>query len=213
MKIFSRFINAWAFYLSTVFFFTAALLRTLLIYKDPAPTARGVGLLLAWLVLFASVDWITRRWPRYFLIYVAMQTALTALLLATMPIYPDYFAVLFAVVSMQIMQRYNPRAGGLLIAVFTPITFVLIIPSVGLAQAAALGLVYTGANALLAAYTWNTRLASESQQTNLELMQRLQETNRQLQAYSTQSEELTVARERSNLARELHDSVTQTNPR
>ncbi len=41
-------------------------------------------------------------------------------------------------------------------------------------------------------------------------MLELQETNRQLQAYSKQLEQLAVTRERHRLARELHDSVTQT---
>jgi signal transduction histidine kinase len=41
-------------------------------------------------------------------------------------------------------------------------------------------------------------------------MSQLQDSNRQLQAYARQSQVLVVMRERHRLARELHDSVTQT---
>ena len=38
----------------------------------------------------------------------------------------------------------------------------------------------------------------------------LQEANRDLQSYSERIQQLSVARERNRLARELHDSVTQS---
>ena len=42
------------------------------------------------------------------------------------------------------------------------------------------------------------------------MLSELQETHRQLQAYADQVEELATIEERSRLARELHDSVSQT---
>jgi len=45
---------------------------------------------------------------------------------------------------------------------------------------------------------------------NLTLAQDLQEANQKLQSYAAQVEQLVVARERNRLARDLHDSVTQT---
>jgi two-component system NarL family sensor kinase len=42
------------------------------------------------------------------------------------------------------------------------------------------------------------------------MLGKLEETHQQLQIYTTQVDELTIAEERQRLARDLHDSVSQT---
>ncbi len=130
------------YYLITAFLYGAAFMRTVLIYWNRVEIFRGMGLLLVWLILFASLEVLSAKWRGYFPLYLSLQTAVTLLLLF-MPIYPDYFAVLFAILSMQIMQRYSIRTGAVILALFVPATVLPIIPSVGAFQAAALLLVYT----------------------------------------------------------------------
>jgi signal transduction histidine kinase len=54
------------------------------------------------------------------------------------------------------------------------------------------------------------REAETARQESQTLLAELQETHRELQVYAAQAEELAAAEERNRLARELHDSVTQT---
>ena len=199
----------WIFYLTAGFLFGAVLLRSLLVYRNDPELWPVLGLLAVWLVLFASEAAISPRWPRYFPIYLALQTGLVVVLLAR-PGRRDYFAVLFAVLGMQAMQRLNPKTGALWIGLFTPLTALLLLKPYGAFQAIALAVIFAALNIFVASYALATRRAQAARAQNQALALELQEANRQLQAYSQQLEQLAVTRERHRLARELHDSVTQT---
>jgi len=60
------------------------------------------------------------------------------------------------------------------------------------------------------AFSRAIRRAQDAHTHNQALAQELEEANQKLQTYATQREQLAVARERNRLARDLHDSVTQT---
>ena len=74
--------SQWIFYLTAAFLFGAAVLRSLLIFRDSPILSQVLGLPLTWLVLFASETTISRKWSRYFAIYVALQTGVVVLLLS-----------------------------------------------------------------------------------------------------------------------------------
>ncbi len=202
--------SRWIFYLTASFLFGSAVLRSLLLFRDSPVLLRQVlGLLLTWLALFASEGALSRKWSRYFAIYVVLQTGIVVLLLSG-PGVIDFFAVLFAILSMQVMQRLQPRQGALVIGLFAPLTAAPLVKTYGASQALIFALIHTALNAFLAAYALATRRAQAARGQNQSLVQELQAANRQLQAYSKQLERLAVTRERHRLARELHDSVTQT---
>ncbi len=201
--------SRWIFYLTASFLFGSAVLRSLLLFRDSPVLSQVLGLLLTWLALFASEGALSRKWPPYFAIYVVLQTGIVVLLLSG-PGVTDFFAVLFAILSMQMMQRLQPRQGALVIGLFAPLTAAPLVKTYGALQALIFALIYTALNAFLAAYALANRRAQAARAQNQGLMQQLQEANRQLQAYSEQLERLAVTRERHRLARELHDSVTQT---
>ena len=205
----SDWLSQWIYYLASSLYFGAVFLRSLLIYRDSPVLVQVLGLLLVWLVLSVSESAISRRWSRYFLIYLVLQTILVFVLLV-MPLSPDYFATLLAVLSMQVMRRCNPKVGAFWIGLCALITALLLVNTYGIYQAIALTLIYTAANVFLGSYTLAMRRAQVARTQNQALAQELQEANNQLQAFSTQLEQLTVARERNRLARELHDAVTQT---
>ncbi len=210
MKRSADWLYQWIFYLAAGLLFASTLLRSLVIYRDSPELGRVLGLLMAWLVLLGvSETALSRRRPKYFPIYLVLQTILTlALLFMLAP--ADYFAVLFAILSMQIMQRFNPGAGAIWIGLVALLmTFPLAI-GYEVFQAIAFVVFYTAVNAMLAAYALATRRAQAARARNYTLAQELAETNRQLQAYANQLEQLAVARERHRLARELHDAATQT---
>jgi signal transduction histidine kinase len=209
MKRSADWAHQWIFYLTAGFLFGAVLLRTLLVYRNNPDLGPVLGLLAVWLALFAGEAAISPRWPRYFPVYLALQTGLVAILLA-LPGRRDYFATLFALLGMQAMQRLNPRPGALWIGLFTPLMVLLLLRTYGAFEAIALAVIFTALNIFVASYALATRRAQAARAQNQSLALELQEANRQLQAYSKQLEQLAVTRERHRLARELHDSVTQT---
>jgi signal transduction histidine kinase len=215
MKRSADWAHQWIFYLAAGFLFGAVLLRTLLVYgvgyngRNDLLLRAVLGLLAVWLALFASEGAISPKWPRYFPIYLVLQTGLVAVLLAQSD-RSDYFAVLLAMLGMQAMQRLNPRLGALWIGLIAPLMALLMLRSYGAFPAIALAVIYTALNVFVASYALTTRRAQAVRARNQALVLELQEANRQLQAYSKQLEQLAVTRERHRLARELHDSVTQT---
>jgi signal transduction histidine kinase len=209
MKRFADSSSQWVFDLTAGLLFGAAVLRSLLAYRDSPALGQVLGLLMAWLVLFAGEPAISRRWSAVFPLYLVLQTILILALLL-MPVFPDYFAILFAVLGMQIMQRFNPRHGVAWIGLFAPLMILPLAKNYGAPKAVAFTLVYTAVSVFLGAYALATRRAQAIRTQNQALAQELQETNRQLQDRSKQLERLAVVRERHHLARELHDSVTQT---
>jgi signal transduction histidine kinase len=208
-NLWKRLVTQWMFYLAVAFMFSAILLRTLVVYRGHAALPWAVLLLVIWLLLLLSEPAVSRQWRGYFPVYWVLQTGLLTAMLS-LPVYPDYFAGLFSILSVQIVQKYRFKISALLIAPFTPITIIMFIPSLGLGQAIVMGVFYTGVNALMASFATTVKRARRVREQNLALMQELAASNQQLQTVAAQMEGLAVARERSNLARELHDSVTQT---
>lgn len=203
--------SQWVFHLTVAFLFGTVLLRSLLVYQDSPVLGQVLGLLMVWLVVFAGETALSRRWPKVFPIYLMLQTILACVFLwkLDLPDY-DYFAILLAILSMQIMQRLTLRAG---VIWFISSALLMALPMVmrdGPFDGIALTMVYTAVNVFLGSYALATQRAQAAQARTQALAQEVQETTRQLQAYSTQLEQLAVARERQHLARELHDSVTQT---
>ena len=198
----------WIFYLASSLNFGAVFLRSILVYRDSPELLTVLAMLFAWLVLFASEPMISRKWSKYFPFYLVLQTGLIFALL-NIPRFNDFFASLFAILSMQIMLYLNSRIWvawiGLCALVMT-----LVLVKTYENQIFALVLLYTAGNVLYGFYAQATRRAQTAHVENLALAMELQEANQKLQSYSTQMEQLVVARERNRLARDLHDSVTQT---
>ena len=203
--------SQWVFYLTVASLFGTVLLRSLLLYQDSPLLGQVLGLLVAWLALFIGEMAISRRWPRVFPVYLVLQTILVSVFLWKLdfPEY-DYFATLFAILSMQVMQRLTLGLGAVW---FGSCALLMALPMVtrdGLFEGIALTLVYTAVNVFLGSYALATQRAQAARARAQALAQEVQETNLRLQTYSTQLEQLAVARERHHMARELHDSVTQT---
>lgn len=122
----------------------------------------------------------------------------------------DFFACLFAILGMQAMQRYSPQTVSVLVGFSAVLTFGALYERIGFLQALALALVYTTLGAFMTAYIWSTRQAGIAQEQEQKLMQDLQHANERLEFHARRQEQLAAGRERQRLARELHDSVTQT---
>jgi signal transduction histidine kinase len=199
----------WVFYLATGFLYAGAVLRSPLVIEDQATLTIALALLAAWLVLLVSEPALSRRWRPWFIVYLVVQSGLVVALLSLPGDY-DFFALLFGILSMQAMERLGARGGAICIGAFVPLTAVPLLAGTEPADAAAFVLIYTILDVFLGAYVLTTRRATAAAAGNHALAGELAQTNRELREYSARAEKLTVARERNRVARELHDSVTQT---
>jgi signal transduction histidine kinase len=203
------------FYLTIISLFGAAVLRTLVVYWGTPTAVQILGLLAIWMVLFileiilSSKKSNSRLTRGHFWVYLVLQVSLTIILLAR-PDLTDYLAILFAILSMQVMQVLDSRVGAVLIAAFALLITLALIQPYGLPQAVALALVFTALNIFLASYSLTYRRTLAARQHNKVLVIELETKSQKLQAYAHQLEQLAAEQERHRLARELHDSVTQT---
>lgn len=196
------------FYLTATFLFSATLLRSVLTL-DEKVRGQALVLLAAWLLLFVAEQLLSRRLSWVFGPYLLAQTALIVAMLSR-PASTDFFGVLFAVLSMQVVQRWPLKRASVCIGLFVLLTALSIVGNYSLAEALVFALTYGAVDCFAAFYAWSARRAQDERERTESLSRQLREANRALQAYSQRVEDMAIARERSWIARELHDSVTQT---
>jgi signal transduction histidine kinase len=122
----------------------------------------------------------------------------------------DFWAVLFCPLVVQVMHNFPQRTGFLITGVFTAITSVFLLWGLGLEVGLPLILVFAVIYFLLAAFIAIILEAVAARDESQKQQAELQAAHRQLQTYTARAEELAVLQERNRLARELHDSVTQS---
>jgi signal transduction histidine kinase len=198
----------WIFYLAASFYFGGVFLRSLLVYRGQPEILPVLGIQLLLVVLFFSEPAASNKWPGYFPVYLVLQTGLIFALLG-MPGYPDFFASLLMIPSMQAMLRLGIRIWIAWIGFSTLVTVLLLVKTYQ-NESVALVLIYTLGNVFYGFFARTAQRAQTVQAQNRSIARELHEANQELQAYSTRMEQLTAARERNRLARDLHDSVTQT---
>lgn len=151
-------------------------------------------------------------------IYQAAQTLLVVGLILIPPHF-DYFPLLFIPLSISAVELLGRRYGFLWITAFILIMLwqyvimIIFVPQVYAVDAStgvAMTILFGALCFLVGQIVCIRRQAEEARTANQRLLADLQVTHRQLQDHAAQLEELAVVQERSRLARELHDSVTQT---
>ena len=198
----------WVFVLTVAFLYAAAVLRSLLAFGDGRRVAALI-LLAAWLALLLSEPALSRRWRSWFVVEVVLQAAIIGVAL-TLSDSSDFFAILLAVPSMQAAMRWRVRSTAVLIGLFAVLTGLCLVGQYAPVQSATFAAIYGGTAVFLAAYALTTKRATEARLRNEALAADLRQTNGRLADYAARAERLAGARERQRLARDLHDSVTQT---
>jgi signal transduction histidine kinase len=198
----------WVFTLTVAFLYAAAVLRSVLAFDD-GRRLLALALLVAWLALLLCEPALSRRWHPWFTVNVVLQAALIAVAL-TLSDSSDFFAILLAVPSMQAAMRWQVRSVAILIGLFAVLTGLCLVAQYGPIQSATFAAIYAGAEAFLAAYALTTKRATEARLGNEALAADLRHANDRLADYAARAERLAGVRERQRLARDLHDSATQT---
>lgn len=142
--------------------------------------------------------------------YLLLQAVLVSALLRV-PTTRDFIANLFIPLSLEAVLYFGRRTGFLWIAAFS---LSIIGPLVALEEGPIVGITlaafYSGLYFLFGGYADQIRKAETARRHNQRLIIELQTAHRQLEGYVSRVEELAAEQERGRLARELHDSVTQT---
>ena len=204
--------NTWfhrgIYYLASGFMFAAALLRSVLVFQNSSLLGTVMILSAAWLLAFIGSLLLAGRSRWIPAILIGLEIFLTlALLLTTRQ---DFFAFLFAIPSMQVRQQYTMKAAVLLTGFTAILTLLSLYQKFGIFYSLAIAVVFFSGSIFLIIYIGSTRRLRLIQDQQQELVMELQQANRKLESYAQQVQQLTSGRERQRLARELHDSVTQT---
>jgi signal transduction histidine kinase len=195
-------------YIATYLLAVGTIIRLLVRFRDDRfwPIALLLG---GYLVLLIAEPFFFRRNRLLTYIYLFVQTAIICTAALITP-NVDFFAVLFCPLVVQVMHNFPQRTGFLITGIFTVITSILVLLGLGPEEGLPLVLVYGVIYFLLAAFIALIREAEAAREESQKQQAELQSAHRQLQSYTAQAEELAVLEERNRLARNLHDSVTQT---
>lgn len=196
-------------YLASFLILVSVAFRSILEFFDTPFRWWVIGLMILYMLLFATEWFITRKLPFYRSLYFNLQCWIALILLLHVPPF-DYFAVLFVPLLVQAFWLLPRKAAYLLTGVFVLLASGSLVDSFGWQEGIGYALTYTAVYSFVVIVCIMTLQAEQAQEKSQALLAELRETHTKLQAYAEQVEDLAAIQERSRLARELHDSVTQT---
>jgi signal transduction histidine kinase len=192
-------------------FYIAVVVRTVAWYNvGKLDQVLVLYLLAAYGILLVTEPFLSRRLRWYPGVYLIIQTGLA---IATLQGNDDldFLPTLFYPLSFVAVRFFGRRVGFIWIAAFILAMAGPVLIGWEWQLAGVMIVVLDGAVCILVgSYAYLIQHAEQAREANQGLLTELQGTHHQLQEYSDQLEELAVVQERSHMARELHDSVTQT---
>jgi signal transduction histidine kinase len=192
-------------YIATYMLAISAIIRTLVAFREES--IFSIALVVSgYLVLLFSEPFLIRQSRRLTYLYLFVQTAIICTLAVIIP-NVDFWAMLFCPLVVQVMHNFPRRTGFIITGIFALITSVLLFtglgPEVGLPLVFVYGVIYFLLASFIAIIREAETAREELQKQQIELLE-TQEALRQSEL------EKAVTAERSRLARDLHDSVTQS---
>ncbi len=194
---------------ATVVVWAAVLARVLTLTTDTGLRLWYAAGLSAFLVILIIVLW--RRPLSTGLLHVAfaLQSAIVLLLLALNP-ERDFLTTLFVLQCYQAAIVFTGRTRLVWVALLVTLIGASLALQLGLLRGLALALVPMAAGVVLSTYVIVNRELEAARATSERMVADLQVAQQQLKRYASQVDELVSIEERSKLARELQESVSQT---
>jgi signal transduction histidine kinase len=190
----------------------AVSLRTLVDLEGFPNQGRILTLLIPYTILLLSEPWLTARlrsrYAWYPPVYLVVQILLVRELLLVPP-HQDTFLALFVPLALQAVQFYGRRIGFLWIAAFPLATINFLIEEPEIPNLIMV-IAFEAMCFLVGGYAHLIQVTEAANRDNKRMAGELEVARQRLEAYTAQSVALAGERERFRLARDLHDSVTQT---
>jgi signal transduction histidine kinase len=189
--------------------FAAGLARTLASPESEGQWGWYVGLHLVYLILFTLVLWRPGIPSGLLHLYFVAQSVITWAMLSLQPEL-DFVTTLFILPCYQAALFFTSPARWRWVAILVLLTGGSLMFFLGPLRGLALGLTTMAVGVVLPSFVSASQEIEAARARSQTMLGELQATHRQLQSYADQVEELAAMEERNRLARELHDSVSQT---
>jgi signal transduction histidine kinase len=199
-------------YLSIYLIFAAIVARALAapFEEDQVTPAIVFILLLVYGLLLFSEPFLSRRLGWYPWVYLTGQSLLVIAMLFAAP-QLDFMPTLFMPLSFLAGLTFERKVSYSWVAAYSIAMVYPLMEGWDWQVAGWLQVIFfTAVDLMMAGYAHIMKRAEQGQQENQRLLGELRAAYRQLLDSAAREEELAAARERSRLAQELHDSVTQT---
>lgn len=199
----------WISAIALYFFFLSAIARTF----TEAGETNSVPAILIQLVLFvflmSLVLWVTRLPGWLIHVFLVAQVLLTISVQNFTP-EDDFANILFVLVSFQVALIFQGRTLAVWIIILLPSTCLSLAYSMGGLEGVSKSFSNIAGQVSIFAYFIALREIEGARARQRLSVEALEKIHAQLEVYSGQVQELAVLEERNRLARELHDSVSQT---
>jgi signal transduction histidine kinase len=189
--------------------FAAIALQTYVRVTDPASIPRYLALFGAYLTLFSLALWKPDFRVALLSVYLSAQSAIILILLSLDPEI-DVVTGLFALLCYQAAQFFTGRTRWVWLGILVICTIGSMIYFYGPVSGLALGMTPAAAGIALAFLVIANQEAATARKNSEAIVTELEKSHAQLSQYSEQVEQLAALEERNRLARELHDTVSQT---
>jgi signal transduction histidine kinase len=186
-----------------------AAVRILMFYQGGPQLMPALLLLVACGLLYTMGPWLCARFRGFRLVCFPLQTALVLAVTNLRP-FLDASAILYIPLFLQVLHAFSRPVAMAWMLLFATLLTATVVLGMGWAAGLAFDLVVLGGCAFLVSYDLLSTQTQADQAESQILLAELQQAYQKLQEHAAQAEELAAARERNRLARELHDSVSQT---
>jgi len=181
-----------------------------LAYTDlPALFPKYLGSALVFLILFILVMWRQDHSSGILHTYFILQSTIIIYLLS-LPPHLDFIDVLFVLLSYQVALVFCGRSRWIWCGIFIALIIGILIKWLGVLSGIAYSMTPIAGCVVFLVYVVAIREEELATIHSQEIINELQEKHRQLELRASQVEQIAAIDERNRLARELHDSVSQT---
>ena len=194
-----------AFYLT----FAAAAARAIFTLQNTPDVWYMVGMLAFYLLLLLVEPLLITRNLAYLHVINTLQTGIGLVLLLFVGNF-DFFSLLFIPPCAQSILNFPRKIAFGWIGAICLLMVAALLKHFPLSESIGYVIIYPAGIFFITGFCYLALQAEEAQNRSEVLLADLQEANGKLQAYAAQVQVLAAAGERNRLARELHDSVTQT---
>ena len=168
-----------------------------------------VGLAVIFVLLFILVS-LQPSLPIRTLHVIYLTQSIVIITLEALPPHLDFLTALFILLCYQMALVLNGKNRWIWCGIFCALILISLIIWFGWILGLALAMTPIAGSIVILTYAIANREAERVNQESEVILMELQEKNSQLQVYATQVEQIAAIEERNRLARELHDSVSQT---